>query len=102
MAAFTIAVTLVGVTVLDPWYGLALTVILPVYVVTLRWYLRAGPRVYLAERAVMSGRAQQLLESQRGYATVLGPPCPAAACPLAATSGFSRGLPPPGNAAFPE
>lgn len=72
MAAFTIAVTLVGVTVLDPWYGLALTVILPVYVVTLRWYLRAGPRVYLAERAVMSGRAQQLLESQRGYATVLG------------------------------
>lgn len=69
---FTIIVTLAGVTVLDPWYGLALVLLIPFYVLTLRWYLATGPRVCRAERAAMSGRAQQLVESQRGYATVLG------------------------------
>ena len=72
MTGFTIAVTLAGMTALDLWYGLALIVVLPVYVVTVRWYLRTAPRIYRAERAAMSGRAQQLLESQRGYATILG------------------------------
>ncbi|MGO2746876.1 ABC transporter ATP-binding protein [Microbacterium sp.] len=70
--AFTILVTFAGMATLDPWYALALAIVLPVYVVTVRWYLRTGPRVYRAERAAMSGRAQQLLESQRGYATIVG------------------------------
>ncbi|SMY05043.1 ATP-binding cassette, subfamily C [Brevibacterium aurantiacum] len=69
---FTILVTFAGMAALDLWYGLALIVVLPVYVVTVRWYLRTGPRVYRAERAAMSGRAQQLVESQRGHATILG------------------------------
>ncbi len=72
MTGFTIAVTLAGMTALDWWYGLALLIVLPVYVATIRWYLRTGPRIYQAERTAMSGRAQQLIESQRGYATVLG------------------------------
>jgi ABC-type multidrug transport system fused ATPase/permease subunit len=46
--------------------------VLPVYALAVRWYLRTGPRVYRAERAAMSARAQQILESQRGYGTVLG------------------------------
>jgi ATP-binding cassette subfamily C protein len=41
-------------------------------VLALRWYLRTGPAVYRAERTAMSARAQQIVESQRGYATVLG------------------------------
>lgn len=69
---FTILVTFAGMAALDLWYALALIVVLPVYVVTVRWYLRTGPRVYRAERAAMSGRAQQLVESQRGHATILG------------------------------
>ncbi|WP_159502137.1 ABC transporter ATP-binding protein [Microbacterium sp. 18062] len=72
ITGFTVAVTLVGMTVLDWRYGLALVVVLPVYVITLRWYLATAPRIYGAERAAMSVRAQQLLESQRGHATVLG------------------------------
>ncbi|MGO2683809.1 MAG: ABC transporter ATP-binding protein [Microbacterium sp.] len=72
MTGFTVAVTLVGMTILDWWYGLALLIVLPVYVITVRWYLRTAPRIYRAERAAMSIRAQQLLESQRGYDTVLG------------------------------
>ena len=71
-AGFTIAVTLVGMTALDPWYGLALVVVLPVYLVTLRWYLSTAPGIYAAERAAMSNRAQQIVESQRGHDTILG------------------------------
>lgn len=69
--AFTIIVTFAGMTALDWWYGLTMVIVLPVYVITVRWYLRTGPRIYRAERTAMSHRAQQLLESQRGYETVL-------------------------------
>ncbi|OLL73498.1 ABC transporter, transmembrane region:ABC transporter [Pseudonocardia sp. Ae168_Ps1] len=71
-ATFTIVVTLAGLSALDWRYGAALLVTLPVYVLTMRWYLRTAPAVYRAERAAMSGRAQQIVESQRGFATVLG------------------------------
>ncbi|TSI14498.1 ABC transporter ATP-binding protein [Brevibacterium aurantiacum] len=69
---FTIIVTFAGLTALDPWYGLIVVAVLPVYVFTLRWYLAIGPRVYRSERAAMSRRAQQITESQRGYDTVVG------------------------------
>ncbi|GAA4722817.1 ABC transporter ATP-binding protein [Phytohabitans rumicis] len=72
VAAFTIVVSLGGLAALEWPYAAAFAVVLPVYVVALRWYLRTGPAVYRAERAAMSARAQQIVESQRGYATVLG------------------------------
>ncbi|GAB3601317.1 ABC transporter ATP-binding protein [Microbacterium tumbae] len=72
VTAFTIVVSLGGLAALEWPYAAAFVVVLPVYVVAMRWYLRTGPRVYRAERTAMSARAQQILESQRGYATVLG------------------------------
>ncbi|MFJ4467534.1 ABC transporter ATP-binding protein [Streptomyces sp. NPDC089424] len=72
VTAFTIMVSLGGLAALEWPYAAALAVVLPVYALAMRWYLRTGPGVYRAERAAMSGRAQQILESQRGYATVLG------------------------------
>jgi ABC-type bacteriocin/lantibiotic exporter with double-glycine peptidase domain len=72
VAAFTIIVSLGSLAALEWPYAAAFAVVLPVYVLALRWYLRTGPGVYRAERAAMSARAQQILESQRGYATVLG------------------------------
>ena len=69
---FTIIVTFAGMTALDIWYAMTLVILLPFYALTVRWYLATGPRVYRAERTAMSGRAQQLLESQRGHATILG------------------------------
>jgi ATP-binding cassette subfamily C protein len=72
VAAFTIVVSLGGLAVLEWPYAAAFAVVLPVYVFALRWYLRTGPAVYRAERAATSTRAQQIVESQRGYATVLG------------------------------
>lgn len=70
--AFTIIVAFGAMAALDPWYALALVVLLPVYALTVRWYLATGPQVYRAERAAMSGRAQQITESARGHATVVG------------------------------
>jgi ABC-type multidrug transport system fused ATPase/permease subunit len=72
ITAFTIIVSLGGLVALEWPYAAAFAVVLPVYVLALRWYLRTGPGVYRAERAAMSARAQQILESRRGYATVLG------------------------------
>ncbi|OLT51886.1 ABC transporter [Corynebacterium sp. CNJ-954] len=72
VTTFTIIVSLVGLAGLEWSYAVAFLVALPVYVVAMRWYLRTGPGVYQAERTAMSSRAQHLLESQRGYATVLG------------------------------
>lgn len=70
--AFGIITTVVGMVSLDWRYGVALLVLIPLYVLSLRWYLGVGPRVYCAERTAMSGRAQQIMESQRGYPTVVG------------------------------
>lgn len=72
VTAFTIVVSLGGLAALEWPYAAAFAVVLPVHALAMRWYLRTGPRVYRAERAAMSARAQQILESQRGYATVLG------------------------------
>ncbi|MFI7135165.1 ABC transporter ATP-binding protein [Nonomuraea sp. NPDC050153] len=72
VTAFTIVVSLGGLAALEWPYAAAFAVVLPVYVLAVRWYLRIGPGVYRAERTAMSARAQQILESQRGYATVLG------------------------------
>ncbi|MEU4835782.1 ABC transporter ATP-binding protein [Streptosporangium sp. NPDC023615] len=72
VTASTIVVSLSGLAALEWPYAAAFAVVLPVYVLAVRWYLRIGPGVYRAERTAMSARAQQILESQRGYATVLG------------------------------
>ncbi|MET7367544.1 ABC transporter ATP-binding protein [Streptomyces sp. NPDC005566] len=72
VTAFTILVSLGGLAALEWPYAAAFAVVLPVYVLAVRWYLRIGPGVYRTERTAMSSRTQQILESQRGYATVLG------------------------------
>ncbi|MFD6531745.1 ABC transporter ATP-binding protein [Streptomyces sp. NPDC060184] len=72
LTLFTIVVSLGGLAALEWPYAVAFTVVLPVYALAVRWYLRVGLGVYRAERTAMSARAQQIHESQRGYATVLG------------------------------
>ncbi|MDO9398925.1 MAG: ABC transporter ATP-binding protein, partial [Herbiconiux sp.] len=67
---FTIALTVVGMAAVDPWYALALVAILPVHVLAVRWYLRTAPWLYERERAAMADRAQVLLDSLHGLDTV--------------------------------
>ncbi|MFB9659756.1 ABC transporter ATP-binding protein [Glycomyces mayteni] len=70
-SAFTIATTVVGIAVLDwRFAAAALVLVIPVYVVTLRWHRRNAPKIYEAERAAMATRAQHLLASLRGIETV--------------------------------
>lgn len=69
-ALFTIAVTLVGMAALDPWYALAVLVVVPVHILAIRVYLRTAPGVYADERAAMASRAQHLLDALRGIETL--------------------------------
>ena len=69
-SVFTIALTLVGMATLNPWYAVALLAITPIHLLAVRRYLGAAPRVYAAERAATAERAQHLLESLYGLDTV--------------------------------
>lgn len=69
-STLTIGLTVVGLVILDPQLAIAGLCAVPIQLLTLRWYLRASTPVYAAERAAGSGRAQQLLESIGGVATV--------------------------------
>ncbi|MDF0531161.1 ABC transporter ATP-binding protein [Tsukamurella sp. 8F] len=71
-SVFAVIVTLVGLAALDWPYLVVVLAMLPIHAIAVRWYLRTAPKVYGAERAAMSTRAQQILESQRGYSTVAG------------------------------
>lgn len=70
-AVFTIVVTIGGTLVLDWRYGLVFLIIVPVYILTVGWYLRTAPAIYCAERAAMASRAHHVLSTLRGLDTVL-------------------------------
>src|SRR5699024_11232406 len=69
-SVFTVAVTLVGMAVIDLRYAAALLVLVPVHVLAVRYYLRHAPQVYAAQRAAMAERAHHLLASLPGLTTV--------------------------------
>ena len=69
-ALIDVALTLVGLTVLDWRLGLAGLAPLPVWILATRWYLRtSGPR-YAAERTADGAQTQSLVSSLTGAATV--------------------------------
>lgn len=69
-ALFTIVVTVIGMAAIDPWYGLAILLIVPVHALAVRWYLRTAPSLYAEERAAMADRARRLLDALNGLASV--------------------------------
>ena len=69
-AALTIALTLVALLVLDWRFALAGLTAVPLQVIALRWYLRTVVPVSRAERVAEGARAQQLVETIGGAATV--------------------------------
>ena len=69
-ALIDVALTLVGLTVLDWRLGLAGLAPLPIWILATRWYLRtSGPR-YAAERTADGAQTQSLVSSLTGAATV--------------------------------
>lgn len=77
VAALTISLTLVGLGALDWRFALAGLCAVPIQVWTLSWYLGKAAPVFAAQRVAEGERAQQLLDSIGGAATVrafrLGP-----------------------------
>lgn len=65
-----IALTAVGMGLLNPWFALTFVVVAPVHIWAVRWYLRTAPEVYAAERAALAVRAQHLLAALRALPTV--------------------------------
>ena len=67
---FSIAATVIALSVLD-WHFLVIPVVVaPVYYVAARRYLARAPQRYAVERAAMAERARRVLEAIRGRATV--------------------------------
>ncbi|MFJ7417033.1 ABC transporter ATP-binding protein [Streptomyces uncialis] len=69
-SAFTIVLVGAGLGALDPWFVLGFAVTVPLYAVTVRWYLRTAPEVYAAERAARSTRGRHILGTLTELPTV--------------------------------
>jgi ATP-binding cassette subfamily C protein len=69
-AAFLIALTFVGMAVLDWRFLAAALCAVPVQVLTARWYLRRSTSLYAQERVAGGAQQQQLLDTFGGIATV--------------------------------
>jgi ATP-binding cassette subfamily C protein len=65
-----IAVTVIALTSLDPWFAIAMTVVLPVHAYAVWRYLREAPHAYARERAATSERAQSALDALYGVDTL--------------------------------
>lgn len=69
-SALTIALTVVGIAVLDWRFLLPVALALPIHVHTVRWYGGRAVRLYAAQRVAVGVQQQQLLDSIGGAATV--------------------------------
>ena len=70
-AAFTIAVTVVGLGVMDWRFAVAALVAAPLQVLSLRWFLRRTAPVYRDVRISEAHRTEQIIETVTGSRTVL-------------------------------
>ncbi|MCP1412059.1 ABC transporter ATP-binding protein [Paenarthrobacter sp. A20] len=70
-AAFTIAVTLLGLGVIDWRFAVAVLIAAPLQVFTLRWFLRRTAPIYRTVRITEANRTEQIIETVHGSASVL-------------------------------
>ncbi|GAB3278325.1 ABC transporter ATP-binding protein [Kineosporia babensis] len=70
VSVFTMALVAAGLAALSPWFLSGFLITVPMYVITVRWYLRAAPPVYIAERAAQSSRGQDVLGTLTQLPTV--------------------------------
>lgn len=69
-ALLTIVLTTAGLAVLDWRFLLAVLPVVPVHVLTVRWYMPRASRVYAAHRVASGALQHQLLDSIGGVRTV--------------------------------
>ncbi|MGP4019364.1 ABC transporter ATP-binding protein [Saccharopolyspora sp. 5N708] len=69
-SGLTIALTLVGLIVLDWRFAVVALVVAPIHIFTVRWYLRRAMPLYTAQRIAAGAQQHQLLDSIGGADTV--------------------------------
>ena len=69
-AGFTLVLTAIALTTLNPWFAVVIVTVVPIQVLSLRSYLRHAPPLYVAERAALGVRAHHVLAALRGLPTV--------------------------------
>lgn len=70
-AAFTIAVTLLGLGVIDWRFAVAVLIAAPLQVLTLRWFLKRTAPIYRTVRITEANRTEQIIETVHGSHSVL-------------------------------
>lgn len=70
-AAFTIAVTLLGLGVIDWRFAVAVLIAAPLQVLTLRWFLKRTAPIYRTVRITEANRTEQIIETVHGSPSVL-------------------------------
>lgn len=70
VSAFTVVLVVAGLGSISWWYLTCFVLTVPLYALTVRWYLRTAPRVYAAERAAQSDRGQDVLGTITNLPTV--------------------------------
>lgn len=70
-AAFTIAVTLLGLSVIDWRFAAAVLIAAPLQVFTLRWFLKRTAPIYRTVRITEAARTEQIIETVHGSPSVL-------------------------------
>ncbi|WP_024819221.1 ABC transporter ATP-binding protein [Arthrobacter sp. 31Y] len=70
-AAFTIAVTLLGLGVIDWRFAVAVLIAAPLQVFTLRWFLKRTAPIYRTVRITEANRTEQIIETVHGSPSVL-------------------------------
>ncbi|NHW46595.1 ABC transporter ATP-binding protein [Paenarthrobacter sp. MSM-2-10-13] len=70
-AAFTIAVTLLGLGVIDWRFAVAVLVAAPLQVFTLQWFLKRTAPIYRTVRITEANRTEQIIETVHGSPSVV-------------------------------
>ncbi|QSZ47407.1 ABC transporter ATP-binding protein [Arthrobacter sp. D5-1] len=70
-AAFTIAVTLLGLGVIDWRFAVAALIAAPLQVLTLRWFLKRTAPIYRTVRITEANRTEQIIETVHGSPSIL-------------------------------
>ncbi|MCD0449094.1 ABC transporter ATP-binding protein/permease [Actinocorallia sp. API 0066] len=70
VSILTMSLVAGALAVLDPWFLVGFSLTIPLYGLTVRWYLRTAPAVYVAERAAESARGHDVLGTLTQLPTV--------------------------------
>lgn len=70
VSLFTLVLVGAGLGALDLRFLLGFVIVVPIYALTLRWYLRLAPEVYAAHRTASSRRGQHILGTLTNLPTV--------------------------------